>query len=134
MTIILVTKATAVWLIIALLAFANGVLRETILEPLPGANVALPLSGILLSVIIFFVTYLVFSFFGNQNSVTYLFIGGQWLLMTLFFEFIFGYYVFGQSLGEIFQVFNVLKGNLFIIALISSLISPYSVARIKGIL
>lgn len=134
MTFILSIKAAAVWFIIALLAIANGVLREYVLQPLLGINAALPLSGFLLSVIIFFVTYLVFSFFGKQNAVTYLLIGGQWLLTTLLFEFILGHYIYGQSWWELLQVFNVLNGNLFIIVLISSLVSPYSVARIKGAL
>lgn len=133
MPFVLISKVAAIWLLIALLAIANGILREKLMAPLFGVNAAVPLSGITLALIVFAVTYLTFPVIGIQNAAAYLLIGAQWLLMTLFFEFILGHYVIGQSWNELFQVFNLLKGNLFIFVLISSLFSPYIVARLKGV-
>lgn len=128
----IVLKASVVWFVIALLAIANGIFRETVLVSLLGQNIALPVSGILLSFIVFIITYLFFPFFGKNKTMTYFLVGLQWLVMTLLFEFLFGHYVVGRSWSDILKVFHVMKGNLFIIVLIVSLFSPILVAKIKS--
>lgn len=134
MTTSLFLKAGAIWLVIALLAIGNGAFRESVLVPNFGQGLALPISGISLSLIVFIVTYLSFQLFGKNDSLTYLLIGLQWVLMTLIFEFVFGHYISGKSWSGIFQVFNIMKGDLFIVVLVVSLISPLLVAKIKGML
>lgn len=132
MTTILFFKASAIWIIIVLLAIGNGIFRESILVPAMGQNAALPISGISLSCIVFIVTYLAFPFFAKQNTQAYFLIGLQWVLMTLLFEFVFGHYVIGKPWPIIFQVFNIMKGDLFVIVLLTCLISPPIVAKIKS--
>ena len=58
-------------------------------------------------------------------------IGIQWILMTLIFEFIFGFYIAHKSIDKIHQTFNLLKGDLFIIVLFVSLLSPVIVTKFK---
>jgi hypothetical protein len=125
-------KTSVIWFVIALLAIANGVFRENILVSSLGQSIALPVSGITLSIIVFIVTYISFPIFGKNSSLTYFLIGLQWVLMTLLFEFMFGHYMIGKSWSDILQVFNIMKGNLFIIVLIVSLFSPLLVAKIKN--
>jgi hypothetical protein len=128
----IVLKASVIWLVIALFAIANGIFRETVLVSLLGPKMALPVSGMILSLIIFIVTYLFFPFFSKNKTMTYFFIGLQWVLMTLLFEVLFGHYVVGRSWSDILKVFHIMKGNLFIIVLIVSLFSPLLVAKIKS--
>ncbi|MBT8343816.1 MAG: hypothetical protein KJO45_03770 [Sulfurovum sp.] len=52
--------------------------------------------------------------------------------MTLIFELVFGHYVLGRSWSSILKVFDIMKGDLFIIVLFVSLISPLLVAKIKA--
>jgi len=125
-------KTSVIWFVIALLAIANGVFRENILVSSLGQSIALPVSGITLSIIVFIVTYISFPIFGKNSALTYFLIGLQWVLMTLLFEFMFGHYMIGKSWSDILQVFNIMKGNLFIIVLIVSLFSPLLVAKIKN--
>jgi len=125
-------KASAIWFVIAFLAIANGLFRESFLVPNFGQSMALPVSGMLLSLIVFIVTYLSFPLFGKHNTAAYFLIGLQWVLMTLLFEVFFGHYMMGKSWSEILQLFNIMKGNLFSIVLIVSLFSPLLVAKIKG--
>jgi len=125
-------KASIIWFVIALLAIANGLFRESVLVPNFGQSMALPVSGMLLSLIVFIVTYLSFPLFGKHNTTAYFLIGLQWVLMTLMFEFLFGHYVMGKSWSDIMEVFNITRGNLFSIVLIISLFSPLLVAKIKG--
>ncbi|HSR73436.1 MAG TPA: hypothetical protein VLL31_01205 [Sulfurovum sp.] len=125
-------KASVVWFVIALSAIANGLFRETVLLSSLGQSIALPVSGMLLSLIVFIVTYLSFPLFGKHNAPTYFLIGLQWVLMTLLFEVLLGHYMMGKSWYDISQVFNIMKGDLFIIVLIVSLFSPLLVAKIKS--
>ena len=132
MTVNLVLKAGMIWVIIALFAIINGIFRENVLVSILGENIAISVSGITLSIIIFIVTYISFPLFGKHHALTYFFIGLQWVIMTLLFEFLFGHYVIGKPWSAIFQIFNIMRGNLFIIVLIVSLFSPLLVAKIKN--
>ena len=133
MSINLLLKAALIWLLIACLAIGNGIVRESLFAPQFGMAVALPLSGITLSVIIFVVTYVAFSFLAATSQSACIAVGVQWVIMTLAFEFLFGHYVAGKSWVDLLQVFNLASGDLMLLVLLVSLLSPCFVARIKGI-
>ena len=132
MTINLVFKTSIIWGIIALLAIINGIFREGILLSNLGQNMAILVSGIMLSIIVFMVTYISFPLFGKHHVHTYFLIGLQWVIMTLIFELIFGHYVMGKPWSEILQVFNIMQDDLFIIVLVVSLFSPLLVAKMRN--
>ena len=132
MTVNLFLKASIIWVIIALFAIMNGIFRENVLVSILGQHMAVSVSGIMLSIIVFIVTYLFFPFIGKHHTLAYFFIGLQWVVMTLMFEFVFGHYVMGKPWTSIFQVFNIMEGNLFIIVLVVSLFSPILAAKLKG--
>ena len=127
----LIFKVSIIWIVIAIFAVGNGIFREIILVPNIGHDPALPISGIILSLVIFLITYLFFPFLGKHDFKTYLLIGFQWVIITILFEFIFGHYVVGKSWSTIFQVFNIMKGDLFVLVLLASLLSPLLVAKLK---
>ena len=77
-------------------------------------------------------TYFSLSLFNTSSKKACVYIGAQWVLMTLMFEFIFGYFVANKSLAEILQVFNLLEGDLFTFVLLVSLISPILVLKLRG--
>ena len=131
MSVYLFLKASMIWFIMAIFAVINGMIRENIFVPYLGEANALPISGISLSIIIFTITYLSFDLFGKNGYLTNLYIGIQWVAMTLIFEFVFGHYAMGKSWLELLQVFNLLEGNLFIVALLVTFFSPIVVALIK---
>jgi len=131
MSVYLFLKAAMIWFIMAIFAVINGMIRENIFVPYFGEANALPISGITLSIIIFTIAYLSFGLFGKNRYLTYLYIGIQWVTMTLTFEFIFGHFVTGKSLQELLQVFNILEGNLFIVTLLVSLFSPILVSLMR---
>lgn len=133
MTVSLFLKTSMIWFTIAILAIVNGIFRESVLVSNLGPSMAVPVSGITLSFIVFIVTYVSFPLFGKHNSLAYFLIGLQWVVMTLIFEFLFGHFVIEKSWSSILQVFNVMTGNLFIIVLLVSLFSPLLVAKIKGV-
>ncbi|HEX9758126.1 MAG TPA: hypothetical protein VGB26_10035 [Nitrospiria bacterium] len=129
---IILRKALAVWLVMVVAAILNGILREKVLLPLLGNQISLPLSGILLSILVFLITFLFIPFFGKLDGKTYIGIGILWVLLTLVFEFLFGHFVVGKTLKEIVQVFNLFEGNFFVLPLLTSAVSPWIAAKLRG--
>jgi hypothetical protein len=134
MTITLFLYALLVWCIIAVFAVMNGIARETLLLPALGKNAALPVSGLILSAIVFTVTYFSIGMLRSGTAAGYLLIGVQWVAMTLLFEFLFGHYVAGKPWSELLQAFNPRNGDLFTLVLLISLFSPILAATLKGLL
>lgn len=134
MTISLFLKACVIWVVMVILAIANGAFRDGVLASQLGPDPALPISGLSLAVLIFIATYMTFPLIGKNALPVYYIIGIQWVLMTLAFDFLFGHYVLGKPWSDIVQVFDLASGNLFIVVLIVTLLAPYLVARLKGAL
>ena len=130
----LLLKTIGIWLIIVILAILNGAIREKLLTPNIGSSIALPMSGLLLSILILLVAFVTMPFFGSSESKTYIFIGAIWFLLTLSFEFLFGHFVVGKSWHEIIKVFDIKKGDLFTVTLFATLISPWLSAKLRGLI
>ena len=129
---VILTKATGIWLLLMVAAVINGIVRDVLLYPLLGAY-ALPASGVLLSLLVFVITFLLAPLMGTQSGRTWIMIGLLWVIMTLCFEYLFAYLVMDRTWGEIGQVFNPASGNLFLLALISALLSPRLAAGLRGL-
>lgn len=130
----LLLKAIAIWLVILTMAIANAAVREKLLAPTIGPGFALPASGLLLSVIIFLIAFVSIPYFGSTEIGGYITIGIVWLVLTLSFEFLFGHFFAGKPWHEIMQVFDVRKGNLFVLALFVIVISPWLSAKLRGLI
>ncbi len=126
-------KTMGIWFVIVFAAIMNGTIREKILVPIIGSNLALPLSGISLAIIVFVVSFLIIPFIGASEPKIYFSIGLFWVVLTLLFEFIFGHFVAGKPWKDIMQVFNLKEGDLFIVVLCVTAISPWLAAKIRGL-
>ncbi|RUM92551.1 MAG: hypothetical protein DSZ27_03330 [Thiomicrospira sp.] len=127
-------KATIIWCLIVLIAILNGGFRDSVLNPVFGDKTALPISGFILSAMILAVTYLLINWLKASDSQTYIKIGLFWGLLTIGFEYGLGYFVMHQPLDDIHQVFNIQQGNLFSLALLTSILSPWLMAKIKHLI
>jgi hypothetical protein len=134
MTAGLLIKAIVAWFVLVLGAIANGAVRDFVLVERLGNAVALPLSGITLSLLVFVITYFAVPFFGKQARHVFLTIGAIWVVLTLAFEFPFGHYVAGKPWTELLQVFDLAGGNLFVLVLVVSLLSPYAAGRLRHLI
>ncbi|MBI4463852.1 MAG: hypothetical protein HY647_04020 [Acidobacteria bacterium] len=129
----MLVKAAGIWILFVPLAILNGIVREKLLVPWLGQTGALPLSGVLLSVLIFLLTLLLLPFLKVSIAFQYWVVGGLWFLLTIAFEFLFGHYVVGESWTKLWEVFNVFEGNLWLLALLTTACSPYLAARLRGL-
>lgn len=118
-----ITKIVAIWLMMVVAAIINGFLRDNFLYQLTGSY-ALPLSGIILSLVVFLICFISISLFKQLKPLSYFIIGLSWVCMTLLFEYLFGHFVTGKSWHEINQVFNLEKGDLFILVLLTTISAP----------
>ncbi len=130
--ITILVKAAALWLILLVVAIGNAAIRELVLTPTLGPDIALPASGLLLALLILGFALLVLPLFGARDGTDYLVVGAVWLALTLAFELVLGHLVMGQSWGELARVLDPRTGNLFLLALASALISPWLAARLRG--
>ncbi|GAB3102939.1 hypothetical protein G8770_09930 [Aestuariicella hydrocarbonica] len=125
-------KAIAIWFVMVLAAMANGIFREKIVTVYLGQSVALPASGILLSVFILIIVYNAIDYIVPKKASIFLTLGVFWVSLTLMFEYGFGYFVLGAEISQINQVFNVSSGNLFVWVVVVTLLSPLLIAYLKG--
>ena len=121
-----VPVAIGPWSLFMFLAIINAVARESIYKSIIGDLRAHQVSTFVFIALIFLVTYLVLRFSDLKLSTQESFIIGTiWLLLTICFEFIAGHYIFGNSWEKLFADYNILKGRIWSLVLITIFFSPY---------
>ena len=126
-------KAMLVWLVILVLAALNGLLRESVLVPRLGAIQGMVLSGALLSCIVLMAAYVLVPWVGARGATQFLLIGAGWLVFTLIFEFSFGLSR-GEEFSAILEAYTFEGGNLWPVVLLVTAISPWLIAKLRGLL
>ncbi len=132
MNLTIIGKAFAVWLVVLVLAIANGGMREAVLSPALGTRWGLLLSGLLLAGAILVVAYFSLLWFGQLPVSNYVGIGVGWLCLTIVFEFGFGRFVASKSWQELFEAYVFKDGNIWPVVLVIVLLAPYLGARLRG--
>ena len=117
-------RATAAWLLLAVLMVINGTARELLYAGALGdaaAHVASSITGI----------GIVFGFAGwfvrrsPAGAVApWWRIGGFWAALTIAFELLFGHYVDGASWTALLAEYDLLRGRLWPLVLGSTLVAP----------
>ena len=119
-----ILKSLIIWFCFIPVAIINGGLREYVLAKAIGAEWALPVSGITLSVCIFLITWLLLprmiKAFTSKDGWL---IGIGWALLTIAFEFAAGL-AGGSTVSELLAAYNPLSGNLWLLVLATTLLSP----------
>ena len=122
--IIFVTILT--WFIFMVFAIINAIVRNILYKPIIGEIRAHQLSTIVFMIIILLITYLVFYLTKIKPSTNDAFIiGALWLIFTICFEFIAGYYLFSNSWEKLIADYNILKGRIWSFVLLTMFLSPY---------
>ncbi len=126
-----ILKSLLVWVCFIPVAILNGGLREHVLARALGEKWALPLSGIILSACIFLITWLLLpravKALSSKDSLR---IGICWVFLTIAFEFVSGL-AGGSTITELLASYNPLTGNLWLLVLAATLLSPVMAGRIS---
>ena len=127
-----ILKFLIIWFCFIPVAILNGGLREYVLTKAIGAEWALPVSGITLSVCIFLITWLLLprmiKAFTSKDGWL---IGIGWALLTIAFEFA-AELAGGSTVSELLAAYNPLSGNLWLLVLATTLLSPIIVKRLSN--
>lgn len=127
-----ILKSLIIWFCFIPVAILNGGLREYVLTKAIGEEWALPVSGIILSVCIFLITWLLLprmiKAFTSKDGWL---IGIGWALLTIVFEFAAGL-AGGSTVSELLAAYNPLSGNLWLLVLLTTLLSPVIVRKVKA--
>lgn len=126
-----ISKSFIIWFCFIPVAIFNGALREYVLAKAIGEEWALPASGITLSVCIFSITWLLLPrIMRLRTSMEAWQIGICWTLLTIGFEFISGL-TSGNTMAELLSAYNPLSGNLWLLVLATTLLSPIVVKNLS---
>ena len=113
------------WFVLLLAAIGNGVLREVTYGNSVNELTAHQLStltGILFSgVLVWFIS----GIWSLQSSAQAWMVGISWLMLTIGFEFIFGYYIADHTWEMLFHDYNLLAGRVWLVFLVWICVMPY---------
>jgi hypothetical protein len=129
----LFVRALAAWLVLLAAMMVNGSIRVLVLQPRLGEDTARQAAcgtGILL---VFGLTALLLPRLGGAAAPSPLTVGVCWLACTVAFEFLFGHYVAGASWASLLEDFDVSRGRLWSLVLLSVLAAPWAVSRARGL-
>ncbi len=119
-----ILKSIIIWLCFIPVAILNGGLREYVLVRVIGEKWALPVSGFILSVCIFLITWLLMPGIAKvRTSKDCWLIGICWGVLTIAFEFVAGL-ADGNSIMELLVAYNPLTGNFWLLVLMATLLLP----------
>lgn len=130
-TLILV-RCLGVWLLLLAAAIGNGGFRETVLEPNLGEHRAHQLSCGLLSAIILGITWMTIEWIGASTTRELLGIGSLWVTLTVVFEFTFGRLGRGLPWAALLADYDLLRGRLFLLCLLSAFLAPLVTTSLRG--
>jgi hypothetical protein len=128
----LTLKSIAVWLVILVCAVLNGGLREALLMPSLGKPIALVVSGVLLSIIIVAVSFLLAPWLGKLSTSRCLYVGSVWLCLTLVFEFGFGRLVQHQGWPQLLEAYTFKDANIWPLVLVVTFVAPLLAVRVRA--
>lgn len=119
-----VLSPLGVWVVMAVLAVANGAIREVLLVPQVGTYPGHVLSTGLLVLGILLVSGLFFTFTSIPYSRSQLLlVGVVWVILTVGFEFLVGF-VEGTPVSVTLGQYNLLAGQVWISVPITLLVAP----------
>ena len=129
----MIKKSILIWLSIIPLAILNGGFREKCLISWVGENYAEPISGFILCLLIFIVSLIFIPRLGKGKPKIYWTMGGLWVALTIAVEIIIGL-VMGNTMIALLKAYNITTGNLWLLVVLFTGITPWLVAKTKRII
>lgn len=129
----MILRALTIWFAILLLASVNGAVRSAWLIPRLGDTMGRAVSTLLLSGVVFLVTWQTIGWIRPTSTWDAVKISLLWLVLTLAFEFLAGHYVFRQPWPALLEDYDVRRGRIWPLVLVVILLSPLWAARVKGL-
>jgi hypothetical protein len=114
----------AAWLGLAALGVANGIIREVAYADTVGDHAAHQLSTFTLIAMIAGYTWWLQRRWPLMSTADAVGIGALWVVMTVAFEFGFGHYIDGASWATLLADYDITRGNLWLLVLVTIGVAP----------
>lgn len=127
-----ILKSMLIWLLILVVVFASGVLRDFAITPLIGEQISRPLSGLIACVAIVVITYILLPKRGRGTIAEYISIGFIWVVMANVFDLSMYFWYVGLAdvpWTDFFKMFDIRTGDLWLIVMIVCFVTPIGVAK-----
>jgi len=118
-------KATLTWLLLFVVMFANGAIRALVLQPQLGEDLARQVASLTGVALVLLVSWLFVRLSPEAKLAQLWWVGVTWLIATVAFEFLFGHFVSSLSWQALLADYNILRGRLWSLILISVCLGPW---------
>lgn len=118
------SRGLVVWLVLMVVAIANGAIREALLVPRFGIGTAHVISTLMLAALIIATAYITLPWMAPPTLGDAIRIGAAWLALTLAFEFLAGHYLFGRSWETLLADYDLRRGRIWPLIPLITLIAP----------
>lgn len=125
-------RALGIWALIVPVAVVNGGIRQVLISPRTGDTAGHAISTVTLCAAILVLCWLTIGWMRPATARDVWRIGALWLLLTLAFEFLAGHYVFGTPWRQLLADYNVLRGRIWVLVLITTAVAPWLTAQSRG--
>ena len=115
-------------------ASVNGAIREALLIPAIGVIAGRAISTVALCVLVLLLTWLTIRWIGPRSNGDAWIDGGLWVALTLAFEYLAGHFLFGDPWSQLLEEYDVFRGRIWILVLVTIAIAPRLCARVRGLL
>jgi hypothetical protein len=105
-------------------AIGTAVFRVSVITPRSGEQTAHVIGTLILCLLIFIITWFSIVWIRPPSAWVAFFVGLIWLAMTVSFEFLAGHYLFGNPWDKLLADYNIFKGRIWILVLITILLCP----------
>jgi hypothetical protein len=127
-------RSLVVWFGLLVLAIANAGVREALITPSMGASAGRVISTITLCAAILVLSWLTIGWIRPRSSRDAWAIGGLWFGLTVAFEFLGGHYLFGNPWSRLLEDYNVFRGRVWVLVLLTTALAPLLCARARGLI
>jgi hypothetical protein len=129
----MVRRSLVIWVVMLIAASVNGAIREAVLVPVMGDVAGRAASTLLLSGLVLLLAYVSIEWIHPRSGREAWAVGGLWVALTLAFEFLAGHYLFGNPWSRLLEDYDVFRGRIWILVLITTAVAPRLCARMRGI-
>jgi hypothetical protein len=126
-------RAFGVWLLIVLVAVINGGIRQASISPRTGDTAGHAISTVTLCAAILLLCWGTIGWMRPTTTRVAWSIGALWVTLTLAFEFLAGHYVFGTPWRQLLADYNIFRGRIWVLVLVTTATAPWLAAHGRGL-
>jgi hypothetical protein len=129
----MILRATAVWVLLLVMAILNGGVRERWITPRWGPRAGHIASTLMLAALILLTAWLSVRWLRLSTPADAFRVGILWSVLTLAFELIAGHYLFRRSWPSLWAEYDLRQGRIWILVPLVTLLAPLAAGYLRGL-